>query len=76
MYAYFVHIYAYFSAFLAKKPAYICAYFLHFSVHIIRALPTSINGISCRKRGDAVRIYRIVVGTKTGNVLHLFLLIL
>jgi hypothetical protein len=29
---------AYFSAFLAKKRAYICAYFLHFSVHIIRAL--------------------------------------
>jgi hypothetical protein len=33
-----VHICAYFSAFLAKKCAYICAYFLHFSVHIIRAL--------------------------------------
>jgi hypothetical protein len=29
-----------------------------------------INGISCRERGDAVRIDRIVVGTKTGNVLH------
>jgi hypothetical protein len=29
-----------------------------------------INGISCRERGNAVRIDRIVVGTKTGNVLH------
>jgi hypothetical protein len=35
-----------------------------------------INGISCRERGDAVRINRIVVGMKTGNVLHLFLSIL
>jgi hypothetical protein len=35
-----------------------------------------INGISCRERGDAVRIDRIVVGMNTGNVLHLFLLIL
>jgi hypothetical protein len=31
-----------------------------------------INGISCRERGNAVRIDRIVVGTKTGNVLHFF----
>jgi hypothetical protein len=31
-----------------------------------------INGISCRETGDAVRIDRIVVGTKTGNVLHFF----
>jgi hypothetical protein len=30
------------------------------------------NGISCRERGDAVRIDRIVVGTKTGNVLYFF----
>jgi hypothetical protein len=29
-----------------------------------------INGISCREKGDAVKIDRIVVGTKTGNVLH------
>jgi hypothetical protein len=28
-----------FCAFLAKKCEYICAYFLHFPVHIIRALP-------------------------------------
>jgi hypothetical protein len=35
-----------------------------------------INGISYRERGDAVRIDRIVVGMKTGNVLHLFLSIL
>jgi hypothetical protein len=33
-----VHICAYVNAFLAKKRAYICAYFRHFSVHIIRAL--------------------------------------
>jgi hypothetical protein len=33
-----------------------------------------INGISCRQRGDAVRIDRIVVETKTGNVLQFFLL--
>jgi hypothetical protein len=31
-----------------------------------------INGISCRERGDAVRIDRIAVGTKTGNLLHFF----
>jgi hypothetical protein len=30
-----------------------------------------INGISCRERGDAVRIDRIVVGMKTGNVFTL-----
>jgi hypothetical protein len=30
-----------------------------------------INGISCRERGDAVRIDRIVVGMKTGNVFAL-----
>jgi hypothetical protein len=34
----------YFSAFLAKKRAYICAYFLHFSVHIIRALFITLKG--------------------------------
>jgi hypothetical protein len=33
-----------------------------------------INGISCRKRGDAVRINRTVVGTKWVDVLHFFLL--
>jgi hypothetical protein len=33
-----VRICAYFSAFSPKKRAYICAYFRHFSVHIIRAL--------------------------------------
>jgi hypothetical protein len=31
-----------------------------------------IKGISSRERGDAVRIDRIVVGTKTGNVLLFF----
>jgi hypothetical protein len=41
-----MHICAYFSAFLAKKCAYICAYFLHFSVHIIRALHVTINPVN------------------------------
>jgi hypothetical protein len=35
-----------------------------------------INGISCRERGDAVRIDRIVGRTKTGNLLHLFWVVL